>query len=81
LGWEVLSHPDYSPDLAPFDYHLFRSLEHFLRDKTFKNREDLRNKLALYFASKAAQFYRDGIRQLPGRWEKVINNNGYYFNV
>jgi hypothetical protein len=80
LGWEVLPHPAYSPDLAPSDYHLFRSLEHFLRDKSFKNRDDLQNRLDFYFASKNAQFYRDGIRQLPGRWEKVISNKGYYFD-
>ncbi|GFV36514.1 putative DD34D transposase [Trichonephila clavipes] len=32
LGWEVLMHPPYSPDLAPSDYHLFLALENFLRD-------------------------------------------------
>ena len=26
LGWEVMPHPPYSPDFAPSDYHLFRSL-------------------------------------------------------
>ena len=27
LGWEVMTHPPYSPDLAPSDYHLFCSLQ------------------------------------------------------
>jgi hypothetical protein len=26
LDWKILPHPPYSPDLAPSDYHLFRSL-------------------------------------------------------
>ncbi|UYV73012.1 K02A2.6-like [Cordylochernes scorpioides] len=31
LGWELLPHPPYSPDLAPSDYHLFTSLGHALK--------------------------------------------------
>ena len=30
-GFELLSQPPYSPDLAPSDYHVFRSLKDSLR--------------------------------------------------
>ena len=30
LGWEVLMHSPYIPDLAASDYHLFRPLQNFL---------------------------------------------------
>ena len=79
LGWEVMTHPAYSPDLAPSDYYLFRSLEHSLREKSFSNVDDLKNHLDEYFESKPQSFYRDGIRQLPIKWAKVIDNNGNYF--
>ena len=65
LEWDVLPHAAYSPDLAPSDYYLFRSLEHYLRDKNFTNIQDLQNQLNFYFDSKPLTFYRDGIRQLP----------------
>jgi transposase len=43
LDWEILPHPPYSPDLAPSDYHLFRSLSNNLRGVYFNNDVELRN--------------------------------------
>ena len=34
LNWDVLPHPPYSPDIAPSDYLLFRSMAHVLSDST-----------------------------------------------
>ncbi|KAF2358182.1 hypothetical protein FHG87_011060 [Trinorchestia longiramus] len=33
LRWSVLPHPPYSPDLAPTDFHPFRSLQNALQNK------------------------------------------------
>lgn len=35
INWEILPHPPYSPDIAPSDYHLFRSMTHGLEDQQF----------------------------------------------
>ena len=78
MGWEVLPHPPYSPDIAPSDYHLFRSLQHLLNDKTFTDMNALRNGESEYFASKPASFYRKGIENLRQRWAKVVDNEGNY---
>ncbi|CAK9826575.1 Mariner Mos1 transposase [Anthophora retusa] len=78
LGWEILSHPPHSPDLAPSDYHLFLSLQNFLQGKKFKNEEDIRQELVQFFASRDKTFFKNGIYKLPSRWQEVINNDGNY---
>lgn len=78
LGWEIMPHPPYSPDLAPSDYHLFRSLQNHLQGKTFDRREDVEIFLRQFFESLPASFYRDGIHSLAERWRTVVDNDGEY---
>ena len=80
LEWEVLMHPPYSPDLAPTDFHLFRSLQNFLTGKTYENHDDLKTDVAGFFDSKPAEYYQKGIHDLPARWKKVMDSNGDYID-
>lgn len=77
--FEVLSHPPYSPDLAPSDYHLFASMGHALKEQRFSNSEEVGNWLDSWFASKDGDFFRHGIRALPQRWANCIAKEGDYF--
>jgi histone-lysine N-methyltransferase SETMAR len=78
-GVDVLPHPPYSPDLAPSDYHMFRSMAHFLRGRRFNNTDELEDGIREFFASKDREWYRRGIEQLADRWLNVINADGLYF--
>ncbi len=79
LGWEILSHPSWSPDLAPSDYHLFLSVRNYLCNKHYEDFDELNSDLIAFFKSKPDSFYRRGIELLPERWAKVVENNGDYF--
>ena len=67
LGWEKLSHPPYSSDIAPSDYHLFRSMQHFTDGKEYPLREALETDLQHFFSGKHADFYKNGINKLIER--------------
>lgn len=80
LGWSVLPHPPYSPDIAPTDYHLFRSLAGFLEKKKFDDEGHLKQDLESFFKGKPPEFYKEGINSLPERWRQVIDTDGAFVN-
>ena len=43
LGYKVLPHPPYSPDLLPTNNHFFKHLDTFLWEKHFHNQQDAEN--------------------------------------
>ena len=76
LVWEVLIHPPYSPDVAPSDFHLFRSLQNSLNGKNFYSLEDCKRHLEQFFAQKDKKFWEDAIMKLPEKWQKVVEQKG-----
>ncbi|XP_066906698.1 histone-lysine N-methyltransferase SETMAR-like [Halyomorpha halys] len=64
IGWEVLPHPPYSPDLSPTDYHLFRDLDNNLRQKCFQDRDNLIHELTTYFCNGTFQEFEEAAAKL-----------------
>ena len=51
-----------------------------MRNRQFRNREDLENELIQFFSYQTQDCYKNGIYQLVSRWEKVILAEGDYFS-
>ena len=78
LGWEVLIHLLHSPDIAPSDFHLFWSLQNSLNGKNVNSLEDCIRHLEQFFVENDKKFWEDGIMKLPGKWQKVVEQNSEY---
>ena len=79
IGFTVLSHPPYSPDLSPSDYYLFSPIKNSLRGKMYYSAEEVNVDLENWFTLKPADFYANGIKQLPECWQKCVDPKGDYF--
>ena len=53
LGWPTVSHPPYSSDLAPTNFHLFHSLSNHLLEKKFHDENDINIDLINFFSQKS----------------------------
>jgi len=71
----VLPHPQYSPDLAPSDFHLFRSLQNSLNGKTFASEDLIKQHLDKFLAEKDGNM--DGYEVAREMAEGIEQNDQY----
>lgn len=78
VGFQLVSHPPYSPDLAPSDYYLFPNMKKWLAGKRFYSNEEVIAETNAYFTDLDKSYYSEGINKLEHRWTKCISLSGDY---
>jgi len=75
-GWEVFTHPPYSPDLASSDFHLYRPLKESFSGIKFENNHAVKQHVLRFVYSSDKDFYAAGFTQLVECWELCTELNG-----
>ena len=78
LGYELLPHPPYSPDLTPCDLFLFPNLKMSLVMQKFESNVKVIASPEAYFADLQKTCFSDGLKKLDHRWVKCIELKGNY---
>ena len=78
LGYKLLPHPPYSPDLAPSDHQ--SDLKKMLQGKRFGSNEEVIAETEAYFEAEDKSFYKHGIEKLEKRWNDCIALEGDYID-
>ena len=77
LGYEVLPHLPYSPDLSPTDYHVFKHLHNFFQEKCFHNKQEAESTFQEFTESWSTILC---YRNKQTRWQTCVDCNGSYFD-
>lgn len=78
LGFELVPHPPYSPDLAPSDFWLFGQMKEPLRGHQYSSVQALASAINQWVRGTPREFFAAGIEKLPERWQKCVNLQGTY---
>ena len=75
VGWTLLLHPPYSPDLAPSDPQLFGPLKDALRGRRFA--DGLKHRLSVEPRRFSRGFHATGTKRFMRGWKKWIDNGDF----
>ena len=78
-GMTPLTHPPYSPDLAPCDFFLFPRMKKALKGKRFADIEEVQKKTTESLKAITSQEFQNCFQQWKTRLDKCIASNGEYF--
>ena len=78
LGFQRLSHPPDSPDLAPLDFAYFPILKGSLRGRRFNDTEDILCSVKAFNRSLRHQWFENVFKQWVKRHEKCVQHPGKY---
>ncbi len=78
FGWTIGTHPPYSPDVAPSDFHLFPALKSHLGGQRFANDDDVKNAIGQFFRLQSREWYYWGLERLVSRYDKCLTRGGDY---
>ncbi len=81
LGYKVLRHLPYSPDLAPSDYYLFKHMKRYLKGIRFTIDDELQTAVFAWLRQQPSEFFENGMRKLILRWQHCIASDGDYVKV
>ena len=73
LGYKLLRHLPYSPNLSPTDYHFFKHLNNFLQGNHFQNQQEAENAFQEFVKSWIIDFYAIGVCKLIFCWKKCVD--------
>ncbi|GFS14439.1 transposase [Elysia marginata] len=79
LEIQVLPHPAYSPDLAPFDFWLFPILKDRLAGRKFDRIQDLAKAVNLELRTIPEEDYQGAFRKWQITLKRCIESHGEYF--
>ncbi|UYV81448.1 hypothetical protein LAZ67_20001231 [Cordylochernes scorpioides] len=75
--WENFTHPPYSPELAPSDFHLFPALKLHLGGKHFANDDEVQAEANHWLRRQDTAWYNSGIKKLLQRYQKCLDRNDH----
>ena len=74
LGFDLLPHPPYSPDIAPMDFRLFPGPKNELRGQRFETPIEFRNKVREIISSFSQDWFKTTFDQLDTQTQEVCGH-------